>query len=340
MSELESSAPVLTPDPWTQLWGQTTRSTWDLMGEDPVALALREHWQAQSVWLNKRSHILDVGSGPAVLTRLLQAPEASRAMEPGTVRWTCVDQAHMDASATLDLPGVEGRFGVPWEALPLPLTGADALVSNFGLEYVTRDQLVRTCASWLTAGGRLHAILHARDSVIDQQSAQGLSDLDLILDELDFPGRVAALLEARVTAPADPLARMMHGVEVRDAFNESVNHMKTLLDQRGARQGILLEWLMLSRDLVQSVAKDTLETTLHRLQTMRAAYDAERARLTAMRSCALLQPELEVLGQELAHHGFEAIQLGSLVTTAAGQVGWVLDALKVQGSRAGSPSTD
>lgn len=330
MPEVDVSASER-PDPWTQLWGQTVRSSWDLLSDDPVALALREHWQAQSAWISDRLQVVDVGSGPAVLARLLQQSKQSRESGMRPTQWTCVDQAEIPASSVSDLPFVSGRFGLPWEALSVPESAASALVSNFGLEYVRRDRLGSACALWLADGGRLHAVLHARDSVIDRQSALGLADLDLILDELDFPKRVAALLEAKVTAPAEPMARMLHGVEVRDAFNGGVNRIKSKLEERGARQGALLEWLVLARDLAQTVSDVTLDAALERLQTLRAAYDAERSRLTAMRSCALDQSGLEALGRELASHGFESIQMGSL-EAFVGPVGWVLDALRVKGS--------
>jgi hypothetical protein len=330
MSEVAQCAST-DSDPWSQLWGQTVRPSWDLLGEDPVALALREHWEVQSAWMRDHPHIVDVGSGPAVLARLLQPLELRRDGAASAAQWTCVDQARIETSSLNDLPFVTGRFGLPWEALAPPDKGANALVSNFGLEYVSRDYLARACASWLARGGKLHAVMHARDSVIDRQSAQGLADLDLILDEKDFPQRVAALLEAKVSAPADPVARLMHGVDIRDAFNECVNHMKTRLEERAARQGALLEWLMLARDLVQTVSKVTLEASLERLKALRAAYDAERSRLTAMRSAALDQSSLEALGSDLASHGFVSIQLGSL-HTSSGPAAWVLDALRSDGS--------
>jgi hypothetical protein len=319
------------PEPWSQLWGQTVRSSWDLLGDDPVAAALREHWQVQSTWIRDRSRVVDVGSGPAALARLFQATVPELERQTRTPRWTCVDQARIPEASLSGLTGVDGKFGLPWEALPTPPAAADALVSNFGLEYVGRDQLARTCASWLAEGGRLHAVLHARDSFIDRHSALGLGDLDLILDELDFPGRLEAVLRAKVTAPADPLDRMMHGTDVRDAFNECVNHMKSRLELRGTREGALLEWLVLSRDLVQSVSEATLATALERLQVQRTAYDAERSRLSAMRVSALDQPGLEALGRELALHGFESIQLGSL-EASVGPVAWVLDTFKSKGS--------
>jgi len=330
VSEIDSPASER-PDPWSQLWGQTVRSSWDLLGDDPVAAALREHWQAQSTWIHDRSRVVDIGSGPAVLARLLQAAAPNPGRQTQAQFWTCVDQARVPESSLSGLAGVDGKFGLPWEALPAPSAAPDALISNFGLEYVSRDQLAGTCASWLSEGGRLHAVLHARDSLIDRHSALGLGDLDLVLDELDFPGRLAAVLRAKVTAPDDTLDRMMHGTDVRDAFNQCVNHMKSRLELRGTREGALLEWLVLSRDLVQSVSEATLGNTLERLQVQHAAYDAERSRLSAMRACALDQPGLEALGRELALQGFESIQLGGL-EASVGPVGWVLDALKSKGS--------
>ena len=319
------------PDPWSQLWGQTVRSSWDLSGENPVARALREHWEVQSGWISDCSHVVDIGSGPAVLARLVQASHSLWPGKANLMQWTCVDQARIPASAVRDLPFVNGRFGLPWEALPVPEMGAEGLVSNFGLEYISRDHLVKACASWLAEGGRLHAVMHARDSMIDRQSALGLADLDLILDELDFPGHAAAVLEAKVTAPADPMARMMHGIEARDAFNDCVNQMKARLEERQAREGALLEWLILSHDLVKTVSEATLSTALERLKTEGAAYRAERSRLTAMRACALDQAALEAVGRDLASHGFESIQMGSL-QVSAGTVAWVLDARRTKGS--------
>jgi|GEM_PF-1373229 hypothetical protein len=331
MPELESS-PSAVPDPWSSLWGHTDRPAWDLAGADPIARALREHWEVQSAWITERARILDVGSGPAVLARWLQASRQVRNGEPNASQWICVDQARIDPSCLSDLPFVQGMFGQAWEAMPAPETGADALVSNFGLEYVPRGHLVRTCAAWLAEGGRLHAVMHARGSFIDERSAQGLADLDLILEQLGLPERVAALLEAKVGAPSDPLARLKHGVDIRDAFNECANHMKARLEERGTREGVLLEWLVLARDLVQAVSKETLGASLDRLQALRVAYGAERSRLAAMQSAALDESGLEEIGRELTSQGFMSVQTGRL-QVSAGPVAWILDARRSTGSR-------
>jgi hypothetical protein len=239
-----------------------------------------------------------------------------------------VDQAQIPTTSVSDLPFVTGKFGVPWENLSASEHHANAIVSNFGLEYVSHEQIAPGCASWLEKGGRLHAVLHAKGSVIDRQSALGLSDLTLILDELGFPEQVSALLKSKVTAPSDSVARMMHGVEDRDAFNQSVNRMKTVLDERGNVQSALLDWLVISRDIVKTVSEDTLGAAREHLKTLRVLYEAERSRLTAMRSCALDQSGMDAIANELKLSGFDPIKI-SLLECSLGTVAWAVDAHKM-----------
>ena len=328
MSDINSSD-ASTLDPWSQLWGHTVLPSWNLLGNDPAAVALREHWLAQSSWISDGLQVIDVGSGPAVLARLLTSMGSGHTKGMKATKWLCVDQAQIPASSVSDLPSVKTLFGVPWENLSASEHDVSVLVSNFGLEYVSHELIARGCASWLEKkGARMHVVMHAKDSVIDRQTALGLSDLNLILDELNFPEQVFALLKSKVNAPADSVARIMHGVEVRDAFNQCVNRMKSILDQRGAAQSALLVWLVLSREMLQGVSEGTLGAALERLKALRIAYDAERSRLNAMRSCALDQSGIEALELELKLSGFDSIKISSL-DCSMGTVAWVVDALKV-----------
>jgi hypothetical protein len=121
---------------------------------------------------------------------------------------------------------------------------------------------------------------------------------------------------------------MMHGVEVRDAFNQSVNRMKTILDERSDAQSVLLDWLVISRDMVQAVSEDTLGNAQEHLKTLRVLYEAERSRLMAMRSCALDQSGIDAIAHELKLNGFDPIHVSSL-ECSLGTVAWTLDAHKL-----------
>lgn len=327
MSNLKSSD-VSIPDPWSLLWDQTVLPSWNLLGSDPAAVALREHWLAQNSWLSNCLQIADIGSGPAVLARLFASMDSQHQKKANPTQWLCLDQAQIPSTSVSDLPFVTSKFGVPWESSSASDHLVNAIVSNFGLEYVSHEHIARGCASWLEKGGRLHAVMHAQDSVIDRQSALGLSDLTLILDELGFPEQVAALLESKVTAPSDSVARMMHGVEIRDAFNQSVNRMKTVLDERGDAQSALLDWLVISRDIVQTVSEATLGAAQEHLKTLRVSYEAERSRLSAMRSCALDPSGMDVIARELKLCGFDPVNVSRL-ECSLGTVAWTLDAHKL-----------
>ena len=327
MSDLKSSE-LSSTDPWSQLWCQTVLPSWNLLGSDPAAVALREHWFEQKSWICESSNIVDIGSGPAVLARLFASIDSEHQRPASATQWLCVDQAQIPSTSVSDLPFVTGKFGVPWENLSASEHHANAIVSNFGLEYVSHEHIAQGCASWLEKGGRLHAVVHVQGSVIDRQSALGLSDLNLILDELGFPELVSALLKSKVTAPADPVARMMHGVEVRDAFNQSVNRMKTVLDERSDAQSVLLNWLVISRDMVQAVSEETLGAAQEHLKTLRVLYEAERSRLTAMRSCALDQSGIDAVAHELKLNEFDPIHVSRL-ECSLGTVAWTLDAHKL-----------
>jgi hypothetical protein len=327
MSDLKSSDASIS-DPWSQLWDQTVLPSWNLLGSDPAAVALREHWLAQKSWISNGLQIVDIGSGPAVLARLFASMDSGQEKSATATQWLCVDQAQIPSTSVSDLPFVTSKFGMPWESLSASDHLVNAIVSNFGLEYVSHEHIARGCASWLEKGGRLHAVMHAQDSVIDRQSALGLSDLNLILDELGFPEQVASLLESKVTAPSDSVARIMHGVEIRDAFNQSVNRMKTVLDERGDAQSALLDWLVMSRDIVQTVSAGTLGAAQEHLKSLRVLYEADRSRRSAMRSCALDPSGMDVIARELKLCGFDPVHVSRL-ECSLGTVAWTLDAHKL-----------
>ncbi|MFM8768050.1 MAG: hypothetical protein ACKOD9_09900 [Rubrivivax sp.] len=262
-----------------------------------------------------------------MLARLFEASPTPAEEKAHMPAWICVDQAEIPTSAVDGLPFVQALFGRPLENLPAPQAGVSAVISNFGLEYVPASARATCCATWLAPRGRLHLVMHARGSLVDRQAEVSLGDLTLTLEKLDFPSRVAALIKSKVSAPTDPMERMMHGVQVRDDFNHAVNQMKAPLEERGSRDGPLLEWLMLGRDIVQSATSATLDQALERLEELRAAYGAEAARLRAMRATALGPDDLQAFKQELLSSGFASAQLATL-DTSAGQAAWVVQALK------------
>lgn len=317
--------PELRHDVWSNLWGQTDRGAIDLQADDPVALTLREHWLAQASWLGNCATIADVGSGPAVLARLLQrlSPTAM-----GRPHWICVDQADWRgarehaAAAAITMRTAE-NFS---DALPPP-GGVAAVVSNFGLEYLPREGVVDAIWAWLASGAHLHAVLHARGSVIDRVATANLSDIAFALREARLFEHGAAMLEAMATAPADPVDRMMHAVEVRDAYNAAVNALKARMQAAGSRSAPLMDMLQGITGLVPLVRQGGAAEAIGRLGERARDYAAECLRLEAMRDSAHDEAELSSLVEMLTAAGLRDLAALPL-DSPLGRVAWVLSGRK------------
>ena len=314
--------PSATPA-WSRLWAETTAGSIDLAAQDPVAQALRGHWHAQLAWLRSCARVADVGSGPAVLPRLLLDADPGGLAE---VRWRCVDRAALPDSLAARLPRTVTLQGDTDFGGSQPPDGTvDALLSNFGLEYVGRDAVATACARWLGPGGRLHAVLHARDSLIDRTSALGHEDIGFALHDTRLFEHAAALLRALATLPADPGTRRTHAVEVRQAYNAAVDALKRRMDGRGAPSAVLLDMLEGLRGPLERTRGGDLPGALGELDARATAYAAEAQRLHDMRQQALDSEQLQALCTALQAAGFERPQVEPLACPL-GLVGWCLQA--------------
>ncbi|MFM7531537.1 MAG: class I SAM-dependent methyltransferase [Rubrivivax sp.] len=314
----------LNAEPWSLLWSKSDRGAIDLDASDPVAQALREHWQAQLDWLAGCAVVGDVGSGPAVLPRMLLARHA-QALE--SVHWICVDSAQWPLAHEQAGPRITLRTGQNFaDALPPP-GGVDALVSNFGLEYLPREAAAEASWAWLAGGARLHAVVHARGSVIDTAAEQHRADLAFALGEARLFPRAAAMLQALASAPADPVERMMHAIEVRDDYNLAVNALKARMEAARARSAPLVDMLQGIATLAIAVRSGQVAPALQALGEREAAYRAECARLEAMRASALDENGASTFLQAATRAGLRDPACQAL-ESAVGQVAWVVSARK------------
>ncbi len=290
-----------------------------------MAEVLRAHWLEQLPWLTGCVTVADVGSGPAVLPRMLTA----RAREAlAGVHWIGIDSADWPAGRQ-SLPGVRLtlRTGEDFaDAMP-PAGGVDAVLGNFGLEYVAQEAAAEACWSWLAGGARLHAVVHARDSVIDRAASAHLADISHALGEVRLFERAAAMLQAMASAPADPLERMMHGIDVRDAYNQAVNALKARMEAARARSAPLVDMLQGITALTGLVREGRLDEALAILAQRAGAYEAECTRLRAMRSAALDEAGLTGFAAGLTRAGLRQV-LVSRLDSPLGQVAWVLSGRK------------
>lgn len=311
---------------WTRYWRGARGGAIDLGAADPVALALQSHWVRQAEAGVLVSPIVDVGSGPAVLLQALRrrTPDAVAGSH-----WICIDRAAIDlgeGGQPADVR-VDGCAPADFATLAPPSGPARTLVSNFGLEYVEREAVAAACERWLVPGGRLDCVLHARDSVIDGQSAEALQDIPLALDEIGLYRKASALLQALASLPADPAARAGHALDVRQSYNAAVDRLKSLMEQRGRRSASWIDMLTHVTTLARATTAATLDTALQSLLEHEQGLRDECVRLLAMRRSALDHAQMDRLLRDLGQHGFGQLQALPL-DSPVGLVGWRLSGLR------------
>ena len=286
-----------------------------------MAEALRRHWLEQLPWLAGCNTVVDIGSGPAVLPRLLLG------LQPALLArlpWVCIDRAHIasgaDVPATVRLlDGVDFGASTPPSGDALP----EGMVSNFGIEYVEPAALAAGCSRWLAPGGRLHAIVHASGSIIDQVSASAADDIVWALDDVKLFDAARELLATMSALPTDPIDRMMHGVNERDAYNGAVNRLKQRMETRGAVSAPLMDMLNGLRALTGLALGGNGELAQGALTARHDALRGEVQRLQAMQRCALDAGRLQVLLLALSGAGIAADPVTRL-DCALGSVAWVV----------------
>lgn len=311
--------------PWSDFWSQTRQGAIDLAATDPVATALREHWLAQMAWLAGCTNVADVGSGPAVLPRMLlkHAPDALAGL-----RWVCLDQAHVPHGPDIP-PEVDLRTGEDFVSSSPGELLVDALISNFGVEYVTDQTLLASaCARWLPTAGRLHVVVHSKASVIDQASGESADDIIWALEDVRLFDIAGQLFTSIASVPHDPIARMMHGVEVRDVYNAAVNRLKTRMQDRGSRSPVLIDMLNAIRSLADLAARGQPAQAHNVLDQMAAAFRGEVSLHRAMQSSALDESRLDELESALGISGFGDI-LREPLGCELGPIAWVVSARRL-----------
>jgi hypothetical protein len=309
--------------PWEDYWARTSRGAIDIEAlDDPVAAALRAHWLEQASWLSNCGVVLDVGSGPAVLARMLGRVAATSLVQ---TTWLCMDRARLSPDA---LPaGVSLLGGVDFAASQPSGSPVDAIVSNFGLEYVGADAIAPACARWLAPAGRLHAVVHTRDSIIDAASRQSVDDLRWVLVKAGLIERAEELLVAIGTLPSEPLDRMLHGVDQRDAYNRAVNEVKQRMEQRRAVSPVLLETLLAATQFIRRALQGDVSGARVGLAARRQAMTAECGRVQDMCAAACDILALHTLADRLRQAGFEHVSLAR-IDCPNGRVAAVLDAIR------------
>jgi hypothetical protein len=296
-------------DAWHDHWKNTGVAAIDLFENNPVSNTLRAFWT--SVFLeNQTATTLDLGAGAGALAALALQSK----IQVG--RWICLDSA---ASASTHWPRQKSDLYNPkWligsiEEVP-PTKKIDLIISNFGTEYADLNQVPSRARAWSRDTTKIAWVLHARGSIIDQQSHLSLTDLNHLLGQTQFVLTTLALISKAADVPSDPLERMMHGVQERDAFNLEVNGLKAYMAQQQRRSSVLIQSLQIATSTIEQLVqrKGNVVEALQRFEGFVRALQFEKERLEQMSSAALNAEQVKELAKSLSDQGFLNLRVQQL----------------------------
>lgn len=187
------------------------------------------------------------------------------------------------------------------EALPLPDSSVDAVVSQYGVEYSDLGRAVPEAARVLEPGGRLRFAVHAAEGTVARDTAKAIADAHFLVD-LDLVGRAT-----RSTTAVDVFNAGLRSIadRVPTATDKAMlaNVHQTLCETYDYRRGELL-----------ATAKHLLaEITAHR--------DRQAALLAAARST----DQMAALGEQLVRLGLATITHGEQ-RDRDDLIGWTIEA--------------
>jgi hypothetical protein len=294
---------------WHAHWNNTGVAAIDLFENNPVSNTLQAFWN-RVFQDHREASTLDIGAGAGALAALALKSKVQ------VGRWICLDSA---ASASTHWPKQKSDVYNPQWSIGsiekvVPTVKVDLIVSNFGAEYADLSQVATCVRAWSHETTRIAWVLHARDSIIDQQSQLSLADLNYLLSKTRFFSTTQNLISKAADVPTDPLERMMHGVQERDAFNLEVNGLKAYMAQQQRRSSVLIQCLQIATATVEQLVqrKGNIVEAVQRFEGFVRALQFEKERLEQMNSVALDGTQVETLTKSLAHHGFRNLRVQQL----------------------------
>lgn len=296
---------------WRSYWDSTGVPAIDLFADTPVADQLRHFWSPHLDRL--RNHrIIDIGAGSGALAGI------ALQLKVQVGQWICLDIAE---TASKHWPRQKSdNYNPSWVAGSLEMTAPTApmecAISNFGVEYSDLAVAAEKTKAWLGSSTEIVWVIHAKDSLIDEQSAQTLQDLEFLRNQTNFISAARQLLKLAVDVPEDPTDRMMHGVDERDAYNREVNQLKSYMQAQGRRSPVLVQTLQFCNSAIaaqlQRKANELSDLSASPIDGFFDSLETERNRLEQMRAASLDPVQLNALAESLSAAGFAQPQLGRI----------------------------
>lgn len=314
---------------WNQYWHyDRIASCFDGAGARNYDECVAAGWRAFFHGLPEGARIIDLctGNGAAALI----AAEVGRTEGKG-FGIVAVDRADIDPPAYVtrhqdDFAAIRFVPATGVEALPFPDGSFGAAVSQYGIEYSDLSRSLPEAIRVLAPGGWLRLVVHAEEGVVAADARAVIADADLLLDEIDLPGRAGRCFEAVLAveraAEADAASRERADrcfADFQEALERAARHVPEAHDRNMVRNSgaVLL-------DSFTRRSHFDLEQLLTKVEAVRGEIHAHRGRLAALVEAALDRAQADGLAACLRSAG--ATEAGcSALNNVDGLIGYVVE---------------
>lgn len=193
---------------WDSFWKYDRLSSFlSSPGAPNYATPIAAGWIDFFVALQDGARILDLatGNGAIAVFAVQSAAAAGKSFALTGIDLADIAPTTFVSTNLAELREIRFLANTPVEALPLADASADAVVSQYGIEYSDLDRSLPEAARVLAPGGRLRFACHAAEGAVARDTATSIADADflLALDLVALAGRSSAEFNAGLKAIAD-----------------------------------------------------------------------------------------------------------------------------------------
>jgi len=175
-----SDAPEADPA-WDSFWRYDRLSSFHAApGAANYGPPVADGWRAFFDDLPDGARLLDLATGNGAIAVLAVA--AGKGFTVTGADLAAVEPTAFVTQNRVELAQVTFLASTPAEALPLPDTSIDAVVSQYGVEYSDLSRSLPEAARILAPGGRLRFAMHAAEGSVARDTAKSIADADFLID--------------------------------------------------------------------------------------------------------------------------------------------------------------
>ncbi|HEX9875037.1 MAG TPA: methyltransferase domain-containing protein [Gammaproteobacteria bacterium] len=317
---------------WSQLWRRDSITTFARQFNSNYDGEFAAFWDARFDPVPNGAVVVDLatGNGAIALLAIQHARSRGKLFRVGGLDYADIDPTrvlagHEDLSPLL--AAIEFASGVRIEDTTLGDASVDLLTSQYGFEYAERDAAAAEAWRVLKAGGRMALVLHHAESAVVELAREGLSQVQLCLQQEELDKRVAALVKIIGEAKTRTERRTLKSNPKAERLRQKLNASLARITQRAERyrdpEGFIGIMVPNYLKVFGEYKEASMAQKLKYLREVRASFDAFRERMADLAGAALTQSDFDALIGLLETKGFDVVERG-LMRYKGDLMGWTL----------------